>query len=111
MIIGRVSYSFAQECSDCPYEKPCIYSYPAGDGCNSCSGETWCINGEWYTSGTGLCTLKACRNDYEIPPFKKNLEQLRKDKEMYKKQLENKYEELYRPEDRPEMEGLERQLK
>jgi hypothetical protein len=44
---------------------------PAGDGCNTCSFETWCINGQWYRSPGEMCTLVSCMGDYKIDnPFK-----------------------------------------
>lgn len=62
----------AQDCASCPKEKPCGYTVPAGDGCNTCSGESWCIDGKWYTDGAALCTLKTCIKTSEIEnPFER----------------------------------------
>jgi hypothetical protein len=61
-----------KKCADCPADKPCGYSEPAGDGCNTCSGETWCVDGKWFTTGLRQCTLLGCIRAYEIPnPFGK----------------------------------------
>lgn len=60
-----------KECSDCPEEAPCGYSVPSGDGCNTCYGSAWCIDGKWYTNGLSMCTAAACIRTYEISnPFK-----------------------------------------
>ena len=56
----------AKSCADCPQGKPCGYSVPAGDGCNSCSAEAYCIGGQWYQTPFGMCTLRACWREYKI---------------------------------------------
>ena len=62
----------AKSCADCPQGKPCGYLVPAGDGCNSCSAEAYCIDGQWYQTPFGMCTLRACWRDYKIQnPFEK----------------------------------------
>lgn len=78
--------SFADQCSDCPYENPCEYTFFAGDGCNTCLGSTWCKTVEvcfdvdkkicipeeqWFSTGLARCTLRGCYKEYQIPnPFK-----------------------------------------
>ncbi len=60
----------AKECSECPKDEPCGYTFPAGDGCNTCEGSTWCKDGKWFTDGLAMCTLLACVRTYKIPnPF------------------------------------------
>ena len=62
----------AKSCEDCPQNKPCGYSVPAGDGCNSCSTTVWCANGQWYQTPFMQCTLVICQRDYKITnPFEK----------------------------------------
>lgn len=64
------SFADSKKCEDCPAEKPCGYQYPAGDGCNTCYGSTYCVDGKWYTEGTGMCTTASCYQSYEIEnPF------------------------------------------
>ncbi len=68
-ILSAIQVS-AKECWECPRDNPCTYSYPAGDGCNSCSGNTYCENDRWYTDGLGWCTTLGCINTFEIKdPF------------------------------------------
>ena len=70
LLITTVVFADVKKCEDCPVNKPCGYSHPAGDGCNTCSGSTWCNEGKWYTNGTNWCTLLSCQKGYEIPnPF------------------------------------------
>jgi hypothetical protein len=79
-IFGIVMFAVGEEktslgekykCSECTPEKQCSYTFPSGDGCNMCSGSTWCKDDKWYTSGYFMCTLASCRKDFEIPnPFK-----------------------------------------
>jgi hypothetical protein len=58
-----------KQCSDCPADNPCGYS--EYDGCNTCSGSTWCENDKWYSDGLGSCTAVYCSKQYEIEnPFK-----------------------------------------
>lgn len=45
----------------------CWATEPAGDGCNTCSFETWCINGEWYRSSWANCTLMGCSGGIKLP--------------------------------------------
>lgn len=62
----------APKCEECTKASPCLYQRPAGDGCNTCSETTWCIDGKWFTDGMVNCTLASCGliNGYEIPnPF------------------------------------------
>jgi hypothetical protein len=62
--------AIAKECWECPKDNPCGYSTSAGDGCNTCSGSTWCENDQWYTDGLMACTLAYCIREYIIPnPF------------------------------------------
>jgi hypothetical protein len=58
---------FGQTCDECTREKPCGYSV-SFDGCNRCSGKTWCVNGKWFTTGVYLCTELYCEKSYEIDP-------------------------------------------
>jgi hypothetical protein len=67
-----LSGAYAEECKDCPIDKPCLYSYQAGDDCNTCAGSTWCINDRWYSDGLGMCTAMYCKKTIEISnPFEK----------------------------------------
>lgn len=70
-----VSISNKKTCKECMVENPCSYSVPAGDGCNTCSGTTYCVDGKWFTAGAFLCTVSACIRLYEIPnPFEEKEE-------------------------------------
>lgn len=70
LILAAPNGVYAEECKDCPIDKPCSYSHPAGDGCNTCTGTTWCLNDKWYTDGLGWCTAMYCAKTYEISnPF------------------------------------------
>jgi len=73
LICLLVSPVMAKDCIECPRDNPCPYTFPAGDGCNTCSGSIWCKDGKWYTDYIGVqCTLLACHRVYEIPnPFQK----------------------------------------
>ena len=65
-------FSYANDCSECTAEKPCFTSQPAGDGCNTESFETWCIDGKWFRGNWGMVTSLAC-GPFEWPiedPFK-----------------------------------------
>jgi hypothetical protein len=68
LLVGPV---FAKECKDCPPDKPCVYIEPASDGCNTCAGETWCVDDRWYSKRLKLCTNLHCIKPFEIKnPFK-----------------------------------------
>jgi hypothetical protein len=63
MFAGMAS---AELCIQCPASAPCSYTRPAGDGCNTCSGSTWCENDRWFTTGMVGCTVANCVRAYEI---------------------------------------------
>lgn len=61
----------ARSCEACPSDAPCGHIIPAGDGCNTCSTEVWCADGQWYQGNVRMCTLLSCGfPNYKIPnPF------------------------------------------
>lgn len=64
------SPAFTKECKDCTPNKPCAYYEPASDGCNTCVGETWCVDDKWYSKRLRLCTNLHCIKPFEIKnPF------------------------------------------
>ncbi len=73
LFLGSPGFTQDRKCEECPDQYPyCGYTRPAGDGCNTCSCDTYCIDGKWYTRGHCSCTLAACIKQYEIEnPFKK----------------------------------------
>ena len=69
LVLGA-TVSFAETCEECPPRATadgeimlggtCMGTRAAGDGCNRCSFETWCIDGQWYRSNWEMCTLALC---------------------------------------------------
>lgn len=45
----------------------CGITVPAGDGCNTCSVEVWCVDGQWYESQGRICTLLGCYRPIILP--------------------------------------------
>ena len=64
LLLFFFSFAEAKECEDCTQEKPCLYSFPAGDGCNTCNSTTWCENNKWYTGGVSSCTVMYCGGNH-----------------------------------------------
>jgi hypothetical protein len=60
-----------KQCWECPQNNPCTYTFYIE--CNTCTGDTWCEYGQWYTSGLSMCTAMACSGyGYKIEnPFNK----------------------------------------
>lgn len=54
-------------CYQCTKNNPCWYSFPAGDGCNTCSSNAFCVEGTWMSQCFASCTNLNCDNwSFEI---------------------------------------------